>query len=485
MPDTDTSAVVVECVRQTMQLAAPTGVTGNYDSHIFFWPESMPQSLVQGEYIPSNPMYFTEAKSAGAGLITAKSETFNMPLVFQPYVTGGTTGSNTSYETYGLLNAVSVNAGADTMPMFPPTAPTQAAFQSLSPPAVLTSGKRRLIAAGWEVTNTTATIYQQGTLTAYRQPQAFQTVSALSMDNTSVGFYTNPGNSNMLMPYPTELSTYTQPPGQVGEAIQYEGSRQWAAAEGAYVVCQQDHSRNILKQSEMRYPWIPAGDYANQSNAGTRLVGMFNPAWEDDGSSSGWIVPTASLASYLVPYHTSGIFLTGLSNQSTFTVTLKTWWEYCPSVHDDAGSALIYLAQPSPDYDPLALELYKAASAQLPVAVPVGMNAAGDFWDWCLGAIATVAPIVGNVLLPGVGGLAGSAAAAGIRAGQAARNRNSEEKKKAPPARDPPDDADFKPAVKLLKAPAPSRVTTSSRRVAMPARAKPKLARSMKSLSVK
>jgi len=109
-----------------------------------------------------------------------------------------------------------------------------------------------------------------------------------------------------------------------------------------------------------------------------------------------------------IPFDTSGMYLTGLAEQSTIEFTFRIFIEVFPNTSNEA---LLVLATDSPPFDPLALEIYSRVITELPPCVPVYMNASGKWWQKVARVIANVAPIAGNALntvLPGAG-MAGNA----------------------------------------------------------------------------
>jgi hypothetical protein len=143
-----------------------------------------------------------------------------------------------------------------------------------------------------------------------------------------------------------------------------------------------------------------------------------------------------------VPFHTSGMMLTGLSQQSTFTVTLHTKWEISPVTGDQAGKQLVALTKPACPSDFNALRLYQEAATMIPVGVPVSENASGDFWDLCLDALSVAAtPIATAFGFPA----AGVAATAGLQGIKARRNARDEQSEKAMSNMAKLDISNFKP----------------------------------------
>lgn len=298
-------------------------------------------------------------------------------------------------------------------------------------------GRRRLVALGYEIHDTTANMLKQGTLTAYRVPQAVAESLYVGDSGSTVDDKLSHGGGSIRASMrvgskPQLYSEYCLPPANLAEAMTYSGTRQWQAKEGAYVVCVQDVERNKLRFSDLKPIAFTAGDEELHPDPQSLSELMF-------GS---WFTPTCDLNpdslvaedrapnhSLSVPYHTSGIILTGLSQSSTFTVTLRATWEIAPMLHDQDSQSLVFLAKPSPVSDPYALSLYQQIALQLPVAVPVDMNAKGDFWDMVLTAARVAAKPVAS-LVPGIGGALGELAAGSLSAMQKRRNASAANKDK-------------------------------------------------------
>jgi len=240
---------------------------------------------------------------------------------------------------------------------------------------------------------------------------------------------------------------YNLPPSTPGQAMEYSGSRQWEAKDGVYMVACQDANRNKLAFTSADYVALTDGDFIPPALVGTNVdshvydawyTSTFNPTFvtsHTSGLTSGAWARAQLPGQFLhVPFHTSGVMLTGLSPSSTFTVTVRTMWEVAPVTGDlvlASGTTinpLVPLAKPSAEYDPIALELYQRAVVQLPVGVPVSMNAAGDFWDWCLGALQVAAPAIGVALGGPAGGIAGTAIASGVTKIRSGRNDAADRK---------------------------------------------------------
>lgn len=238
----------------------------------------------------------------------------------------------------------------------------------------------RVVSMGFEVHNTTAEISKQGTVTAFKVPQ----VNSL-------------GNWNIVRGGPVldyDVFNSVMPPALVNQAMPLAGTRQWLASEGALVNC-------VMNNTDMPFVQPNNFPHAFSDTSNTNQPGS-NPGY-GFGSFS-FTSPSAFVTKAVtmpIPYDTSGVFLTGLSNASTLTITFKMLIEIAPSWN----SPFVSLGAPSAAYDPLALQLYANVIREIPPAVKVNENASGDWFRGIMGIVQTVAPVFGPV-----GALIGSAA---------------------------------------------------------------------------
>lgn len=255
----------------------------------------------------------------------------------------------------------------------------------------------RLIAVGYEVHNTTAEIYKQGTVVTAMIPSERIESSDCTYFDTNGAPWSSVGRSCILLPcYPSDEAQVRQIP----------SSGQWAAAKGCYVVPRIINMNNVPQpsygKSGITYHTLPEGVagaavYQTAPTTNSTFGGIVCPA--SNGTTDSIFGATCS-------------YFTGLSNQTTLTITLRSVVEYFPY----PGSALLPAATPSPAYDPVSLQLYSLAVREAPYAVPVAQNSAGDFFRKILRVISNVAPVVGAMLpspaaqgiLSGVGMAAGA-----------------------------------------------------------------------------
>jgi len=362
-PDADASQTVVSCYQYQADVSAPVGVAGNWDAHIY----NAPQCLSMYADVLALDANWTKSTQAN------------------PAVTWLT----------GPLTIASGPAGA----FLAPAIPAQANVATRAVPSVaihdLGSGVSRVIGIGYEVTNTTAPLYRQGALTAYRMPQLgnrFQMVTT-NAAGTQAGVATG--------------EMWRQIPSSVDQANVLKGTRTWEAADGAYVTCLQNSVHNPLSQLEAAQIM-----YCPNSSPGAAVTVSASQYQTVPGTTA---APAMSGLAFnpnkQMPFDVSGLFLTGLSNQTTLTVKLRVYVERAPTWQEPA---LAVLASPSAAYDVHALALYAQAANMLPPAVKVGENAHGDWWRSVLKVLSVGAVPLGLALNPVFPGA--SAVGAGINA---------------------------------------------------------------------
>lgn len=250
------------------------------------------------------------------------------------------------------------------------------------------TGQKRLIGMAFEIHNTTADLYKQGAVTCYKMPNATD-ISALSFNNSS-------GTALGAQPRPCFISR--SPPANISECLLLNGASQWEAEAGNYSVCTMDIDKCDLAAGTLNvHPFI-VGDVLGL--AATKAILCF-----PTGINAVPSRPTA--------FHTSGAYYTGLSPQTTLNLTVKFLIESCPTPEN---AQLVVLAQPSPDLDMNAIELYKNTVGQLRPACKVADNASGDFWDSVIDALGMGINLAGPAIgLPSGIGTMASGGVKGLR----------------------------------------------------------------------
>jgi hypothetical protein len=362
MPDGRATKVAIQQIQKTYTIAAPASATGsNFDANISLFPE-----------MSTLPTPYCQAASTNTGILSG---------AIVPYVT----------PNIGLVTISTAPAGQNTWPtaanpVFPNAVINCIDFGTFEP------GQKRLISIGIEAHNTTADINKQGAVTVYRQPQTFEECHL---------------NQGTVAMHVTTLSRL--PPGSSDLALQLPGSDQWEASEGAYVVGAFDAASNKFEGARWTARSYTPIDPGSANYATIPIVSsatVLNNVGYIAASSGG--SPTTLLTAYSsaatvkpIPVDTAGIYFTGLSNTSTIQVNVKLTYEIIPVAENPSFG----YAHVAPERDENALALYARVLNELPVGVPVGENASGDFWDGCLSLLSGAAsyiPFVGGAVSKGV-----------------------------------------------------------------------------------
>lgn len=357
-PDADASQTVVSCYQYQTEITAPANAAGNWQAHIHTCPVAK-SDTVSVFTLDTNWKTTTEPNPV------IQTTWKHGPLVIETNSMAGNF-------------AINIPVGAN-----PPTVTTLPALDNTD----LCAGITRVIGMGFEVHNTTAEIYKQGSLTCYRQPQLGNTYQMRTVNNGGT-FTANPVGTMWRLP-----------PTTVAEANLLKGTRTWEAAEGVYATVLQNSVQNPLRQTESEQ--ILYSQYAVTGTAGAVLATQY------DAMGAAAAAPSSSSIAFepnqTIPFDTTGVFLSGLSPQTTLTVNLKVYVERAPTWSEPSLSVL---ASPSAGYDTRILELYAQVVNRLPPGVKVSENAFGDWWRAITSIIKNVAPVVGLALNPVIPGAA-------------------------------------------------------------------------------
>jgi hypothetical protein len=336
---------VVQCVTQTQSISAPAGLAAgaNWDAHVFLFPYAQPNG---GGFNPLASTSSTGGIAPGAVAANALNGGYNV-------VTCAAGGSS--------FNSGSTN--------WTPVA-------GLGLPASYTSSNCRLIAAGFEVVNTTAEINKQGSVTAWKQP----------FSPTPVAM------TNLAAAYQQVHTVYDLAggwPGTQSAAQAIPSSVTLDAAGGIYAVATLN-KMDVPMQSSVPHAVMIADPANIPSGTGQAFVNT-------------GLAASAPGATFALPFDHHGAIFTNLSNPSTLQVTARYYVEKFPTASD---LALVPLSDPSAPFDPVALEIYGRCMNEMAVAVPVSENPMGEWFNNVLGAVSKFAPIVGKAVgtfIPGAG----------------------------------------------------------------------------------
>lgn len=291
-------------------------------------------------------------------------------------------------------------------------------------------GRHRLVGIGFEVVNTTPQLYRGGSVTSWRQAgteflgeQAYNVVQ----DGTPAVKVT-PGDYNLRR----------FPPLSSRQAALTPNSVTWGAEEGVYIVGSFNDELNPATLPEFRgtvlrdnnsadgtWSYLDSESLGNLpvwSNVPTGDVWATKPFLDDDNATI-VCMPSAIYS----PLNISGCYFTGLSAQTTLTITLSAYVETFPNF----SSNLLTLARPSLAENELVMREISRALMRLPVAVKASENNAGE---WFARVIEALTPVVEAGLVAGGYGAAVPLLEAGSRkASTYARERG----KAKQPARKP------------------------------------------------
>jgi hypothetical protein len=358
-PDTQSAASVTQLVKQSMQISAPSGIgsTQTWDCNLTSLPMvsiSLPNKAYVVSVLPTLDGSGYSSSVINTGPLGVGFGTLQPAIGLTAYT--GPTGS---------LMGVATN----------PT-PAGVTFQTLQLPAPFWSETARIVGIGFEVHNTTAEIYKQGTVCVWRQPiNPYTTGTARGCFNSAnVGFAA------------ADFCPMPQNPPSLSQALLLYGSRQWAAKDGCYVVNTFNSTENPVNISNTTQPLF----YVNTPNDVAQYTYAGIPA---AGGGNNWGYPTTLWANI----NMSGAIFTGLSAQTTLTVNYNIYVERFPAT---SNNDLITLATPSAAFDPRVLEIYASVARSLPPGVPVSENGLGDWFSGVASAVATTVGQVSKAVAP-------------------------------------------------------------------------------------
>jgi len=408
-PDNNEAASVLQVVKLSTPIVAPTAAgSGNWDCHIHQFPWMSANAGMGGNF--SSTIGGDQHSGYGSFLLGASAS-----------APGSITNSTTQW---GGLAYDSVASTANTF-QYTDLGTSVTPFASQLLP--YTNGEYRVVAMGFEVVNTTSDLNIQGLCTVYRQPCA-EIDSAKATFVTTGNVSTSVGFNTFGFGYSDILKT-AAPPSTTGEALLLEGSRQWKAKEGCYVVSTYNSSENSAGTNNT----TPVMSLSSADSASCRWVLVFPPtalpstwgSYEFIGNPSSPVdftikmLPTGGCN--FQPFNHSGAYFTGLSNSTTLQLNATYYIERFPSQQD---SALVVLARNSCHGDHIALDLYSEIIKEMPVGVPQRMNGMGEwFADAVSSATDFIAPVLSAIPIP----MAQTVGAGMKMVGNVAKNYNKSE----------------------------------------------------------
>lgn len=276
----------------------------------------------------------------------------------------------------------------------------------------------RLIGGGFEISNTTSSLYKQGNMIAASCPQIIERDMIPALTD--------------IAPIPdrvrgTPAFTCRLPPTNVEQVRANPNSVSWPAEHGVYAPFRMDHSKNNYS-IPVDIPLLFQGPQAGSGQG--LLSGVDVPVTAQDDVR----FPSVYQKPFLSPLSTSVVFFTGLSSQTTLVLNARFLEEVAPISDLELLSygPEVYVA------DPLAIELYQRALMELPVAVTYDENATAEFWGKVVktlqGIAAPIAGVAGGPLASAAVNSIGNAITAAIDKKIAAK-KNPPKKKVDPSAK--------------------------------------------------
>jgi hypothetical protein len=325
------------------------------------------------------------------------------------------------------------------------TCPTAAAFQAFDPatmaygalqvPSNFLFGSHRILGGGFELENTTAPLYKQGTCTVARVPctKIFEPIQ------NTITYRHNDGTTS-VSDFPGQV-TLQQFPSSLTDLVEMQNSCQWPAERGAYVV---QHMRKVPDVAGPRRVLLRT---PVSGQTGVAFSGP-SPVWSSAGGTIAYVGTTDNSAAtglnqvpMCVPYTDidadwSVCCMSGLSPQTTFTLRARMFIERFPTSITGTTAynedAFVSQARHSPPREDYAIALWEAAMAKLPSGCPYDENPLGEWFDTVVDIIDAAAPAIGGAFGPKGAAIGQAVASAARLAGQAnARARAAESKANA------------------------------------------------------
>jgi hypothetical protein len=367
-PDYTSCSTLVQAVRVSTDISAPAGIAAGetWGCHIVSTPynetlEGLTGALTNGTEYTTN--LDTPVPYAGSmGMITVATvppgSAFKNAFASERNWPVNTGPGAVYYE--GLSPVELVKNGSQWLPSRP-----------------YTTGRHRIIAAGFEVINTSAPLQRSGLITCYRQPGALRRVCGAEYQTETA---TAPRRF-------TNLCVGAGPPPTQKEALNSMGGRQWAASEGAYVPL-------VLSGDDLPLEQAAVTEVAMVTDISPGFLGSgFERAYVRATSSGGFgTAPQVPVPKSINHFEQSGVVMTGLSPETKLTVSLRVIVERAPTASEPD---LIPLARPSPAADPVAWMVYTEAIRLMPPGVILSENFLGGWFRQVVSNVhKTLAPSV-------------------------------------------------------------------------------------------
>jgi len=371
-PDLTTSPSIMQCLKQTVTIAAPSGIAVGalWDCHI--WNSGYFNSTSYPEVSPGNL----------SNILAYRANSVNPTFIDNIAATSSNGAGNALYGINIWSQPANANASPFTQAQ---NLPLGFQMQHMHVDPRLNRGAARVFASGLEVHNTTSQLNVQGSVLVYRQPlddNAFKSTINIINQNTVTVAGGGGGTVSVISPSAMEVIFTPSPPVSPAAALLLKGSRQWEAKDGSYQVHGLHNVQLPCSGSTFTLPSYyqltpqDATQYTVSLDTNVFAANNFNVATQQ----------------FYTEFDTSGAWYTGLSQSTTLTLNWNVYIERFPTQLD---IDLVLLARPSPTYDVKALEFISICSRLLPPGVMVSDNGTGD---WFADLIQTGADYVAPLL---------------------------------------------------------------------------------------
>jgi len=354
-PDASQGCSITQCVKQSVSISKPNSIdSGPWDAHLYFTPTSNTRTMHPADLF-------------GNGIMEPMNGTQTIAL--------------------GGVSVVAGIAGCDLMLLNVGANDTRSIGQ-IPIPGNYQKHRWRLIGVGIEVHDTTASLYKQGALTVYELPQnperfTVQEWFAFAEKKKAIEEYNKRKSTEFEIKLTAatlgishDLTILNMLPHTLSEALLLPESVTWEMKDGAYIVPTYGRGQNppdfnrptVYYMSDNYDLYYPNPTLVSGFASDKNPVNEFSSVFPEHTHN----------------FNTKGIVMTGLNDNSTFTVNVNYWIERFPTYND---SDLIVLSKPTAEFDPMALEAYARIMSIMPVGVKVNEN---GFGDWFLGGVASI-----------------------------------------------------------------------------------------------
>jgi hypothetical protein len=332
-PDLEGNISVVSCIKQSETILSPSS-TDNWDCDIVLWPW-----LEQVQFASKQARNCTLGNTIATALM------------------GGV-------QVWTPLTGSDLDLAATPSPV------------SITLDPSFVNGASRIIGVGIEVVNTTSNLNKQGQAFVWRQ-------------SSGAGGQAMWSSQDAIAPQIRPFLGHMQrrPPANTAQAMKIPGTQQWRAEDGVYIQGTFVGQDNPPLYTCYDLPVVYDNALAEDSTTVNYGVPTYNdrvvwvPQETVPDPSFGFVPPCMKMN----PLHMSGAYFTGLSPQSSLTLTVNYYLESFPG---PAEPQILVLGTPSAQYDPVALEIFSHCMRTLPVGVMAGEN---PFGEWFADVVRQVA----------------------------------------------------------------------------------------------